>query len=375
MDIEIFQVKNLAWSKLIMEYFKDIIQKVITFILIKPDDSEEEKAKKINLYYFIGSPILLIIISSIIFIIFTSSNDKVKVPMIKGDSIYDAVKKLSDKKLVTSVITKYTDEADAGIVYMQSPNQGSVVKRGRVVVLNVSLGPIKSELPDFVKSNLFDVEDYLNKEFPSGSIPFKIEDPVYEFNEEVEKGKIFDQDPKSGIPISDVKKLKFWISNGTKDESVKLIKNYIERNIEDVSKDLAELEIFYTFEFEVVKDKAIDMIITAQSISEGVEVEELMEEGKKLILKVNKYLEIDKNKIKGTYPLDLPDKPIPYLVEVKIKDGISKEKRILKIKTKGGVTIPIPYSGTIESSLQVYFDDKFQDEIKLNMEVKVDEVQ
>ena len=116
--------------------------------------------------------------------------------------IYEAIKKLSDKKLVTNVITKYTDEAGAGIVYMQSPNQGSVVKRGRVVVLNVSLGPIKSELPDFVKSDLFDVEDYLNKEFPSGGISFKIEDPVYEFNEEVEKGKILDQEPKSGLPIS-----------------------------------------------------------------------------------------------------------------------------------------------------------------------------
>src|SRR4030043_2221732 len=117
MDLDVFQRKNFVWSKSVMEYLKDIIQKVINYILIKPDDSEEEKAKKINLYYFIGSPILLIIISSIIFIIFTSSSDKVKVPMIKGDNIYDAIKKLSDKKLVTSVITKYTDEADAGVVY------------------------------------------------------------------------------------------------------------------------------------------------------------------------------------------------------------------------------------------------------------------
>lgn len=358
-----------------MEYLKDIIQKVINFILIKPDDSEDEKAKKINLYYFIGSPILLIILSSVIFIIFTSSNDSVKVPMIKGDNIYEAIKKLSDKKLVTSVITKYTNEADPGIVYMQSPNQGSVVKRGRVVVLNVSLGPIKSELPDFVRSTLFDVEDYLSKEYPSGNIPFKIESPVYEFNEEVEKGKIFKQEPISGLPISEVKKLKFWISNGQKDESVKLIKNYIGRNIEEVSIDLAELEIYYTFDFEFVKEKQNDMIVTAQSISEGVIVDELMEEGKKLILKVNKYIEIDKNKIKGTYPLDLPGKPIPYQVEVKIKEGSSKGKSILKVKTKGGVTIPVVYSGTIESSLMVFFDNTLQKEIKLDMEVKEEQVQ
>lgn len=358
-----------------MEYFRDIIQKVINFILIKPDDSDEEKAKKINLYYFIGSPILLIILSSIIFIIFTSSNDRVKVPLIKGDSIYEAIKKLADKKLVTSVITKYTDEASAGIVYMQSPNQGSVVKRGRVVVLNVSLGPLKSELPDFINSNLFDVEDYLNQEYPSGNLPFKIEEPVYEFNEDIEKGKIFDQEPKKGIPISEVNKLKFWISNGQKDEGTKLIRNYIGKNIEEVSMDLAELEILFTFDFDIITDKKNDMLITAQSINEGVMVDELMEEGKKLILKVNKYIEIDKNKIKGTYPLDIPGKPIPYLVEVKLKEGASKEKSILKIKTKGSVTIPVGYSGTKESSLLVYFDNVLQKEIKLDMEVKEEQVQ
>lgn len=351
-----------------MAYFRDIISNIISSVLINPDDSEKEKAKKINIYYFIGSPILLVIISYIIFIVFTTSNNNVKVPMLKNDNIYQAIKKLADKRLVASVITKYTNEADAGIVYAQNPKQGSIVRRGRVVVLNVSLGYAKSELPDFVKSNLFDVEDFLNEKFPSGNVPFKIENPVYEFNDKIEKDRIFKQEPEPGVPIYSIKDLKFWVSNGPKDESVNIIGNYVGRNIEDVSKELAELEILYSFEYEPTNNRSIDMLVTAQSISEGKMVDELMEEGKQLILKVNKYQFVDNNKIKGTYPLDIPKKPIPFLVEVKIKNDISKEKNIFQIKTKGGATLPVTYSGSKNSKLLIYYDGVFQKEVMLDIE-------
>ena len=365
-----YQEKRLIGSKVNMEYFKDMIKNIISSILINPDDSDKEKTRKINIYYFVGSPILLIIISYIIFIVFTSSNNNVKVPMVKNDNIYQAIKKLSARRLGTSVITKYTNEAEAGIVYSQNPKQGSIVRRGRVIVLNVSLGHIRSELPDFVKSNLFDVEDFFNEKFPTGNLPFKIEPSIYEFNEKVERDRIFKQEPEPGVPMYSVKNLKFWVSNGPKDEGVKVIQNYIGRNIEEVSKELAELEILYTFEYEIINDSSKDMLVTAQSINEGKMVDELMEEGKKLILKVNKYQRINNDKIKGTYPLDVPKKPIPFLVEVKIKDETSKEKRIFKINTKGGATYPIVYSGSKNSKLLIYYDGKFQKEVILNMEIE-----
>ncbi len=356
-----------------MEYFKDIFSNIASSILISPDDSEEQKAKKINLYYFIGSPIILIIVCWIIFMVFTTSNNNVKVPMVKGDSIYKAIKKLSDKRLVTSVITKYTDEAEANIVYSQSPKQGTPVRRGRLVMLNVSLGHARSELPDFIKSDLFDVEDFLNEKFPAGKLPFKIEDPVYKFNDKIEKGKIFKQEPEPGIPIYSIKSLKFWVSNGLEDESTNTIKNYVGRNIEDVSKELVELELYYSFEYEIIDNRTDDMIVTAQSINEGKMIDELMEEGKKIVLKVNKYFKVDKDKISGTYPLELPKKPIPYFTEVKLKNEGSKEKSIFKIKSKGGATYPVLYSGSKDSKLLIYYDDKFQKEISLDMELNLEQ--
>jgi beta-lactam-binding protein with PASTA domain len=356
-----------------MTYFKDLLQNIASSIFINPDDSDKEKAKKINLYYFIGSPILLVIISYIIFIVFTTANNNVKVPMVKNDNIYQAIKKLSDKKLVTSVITKYTNDAEAGIVYSQSPKQGSIVRRGRIVVLNVSLGHVRSELPDFVKSNLFDVEDFLNTKFTTGDVPFKIETPVYEFNDKFERDRIFKQEPEPGVPIYSVKNLKFWVSNGPREENTRVIKNYVGQNIEDVSKELADLEIIYSFEYDIINDRSKDMLVIAQSINEGKIVDELIEEGKILILKVNKFQAVNNDKIKGTYPLDVPEKPIPYDVEVKLQNGASKEKSIFKISTKGGATFPVVYSGAKESKLLIYYDKKLQKEIPLNTEVEITE--
>ncbi|MCK4799313.1 MAG: PASTA domain-containing protein, partial [Spirochaetes bacterium] len=339
-----------------MEYFKEIFQKIISTLLIKQTDPEIDKAKKIIWYSFFCSIILLFFFSWIIFIILTSSTYSVKVPMIEGDNIYIALKKIYKQRLVSHVIPKYSDTQELGAVYNQEPKQGGTVKKGRVISFNVSLGPQNLALPDFRGFTLFELEEYLEKQYPSSEIPFEIENPIYEFNNEVEKGRIFKQIPEDGVPVYNVNKLQYWISNGTKDISAKVIKNYIGRNIEEVSKELANLEIFYTYEYELVNKKSKDMIIIDQSIGEGKLIDEIIEESKILVLKVNKYEYIDGDKIKGTYLLDIPKKPLSYLLEVKIKSGNSKPKLILKKQTKGGVSIPIPYAGKKNAKLLVYYD-------------------
>lgn len=326
-----------------MEYFKEIIKDFISKIVIQPMDSEIDKAKKINLYYFLGSPIILIIVCWIIFMIFSLFTENVKVPMMKGDNIYVALKKLYDKRLVAHVTAKYTEGVDSGIIYKQSPKQGSIVKRGRVISLSVSLGSMKDSLPDFTGLTLFDFNDFLNKEFPAGKIPFLVEPPVYQFYDKVEKGRIIKQEPADSIPINMVKKIKFWISNGPKMEKAKILKSYVGKRVDDIEEELAKLEIFHTYDFETVHDKSKDMIVIAQSIPEGSLVDELIEETKMLILKVNRYQEIKGKKIKGTYLLDLPKKAVPYRLEVKIKNG-NNEKVIFKMKTKGGSSIPVSYN-------------------------------
>jgi len=232
------------------------------------------------------------------------------------------------------------------------------------------LGNKDNALPDFRGFNLFELEDSLFKKF-NGKVPFEIENPVYEYNSEVEKGRIIKQMPKDGIPINNVKKLKMWISNGHKQEGALVLKNYVGKNIEIVSKELSDLELFFNCDFDIVKKRDQDMTITNQSIGEGKLISEILEEQKVIVFRVNKYLEKEDNEdFKGTYLLDLPKKPIPYSLEVKIQQGKSREKSIKKLNTKGGVSLPILYYAKNDSKLLVYIDNKLYNTITLRDELK-----
>ncbi|MBN2547225.1 MAG: PASTA domain-containing protein [Spirochaetes bacterium] len=353
-----------------MIYFKNIFKKILSTIFINPEDTDILKAKKIIWYSTIGSVFIMIIVAWAIFILLTFTRNNVKVPMIEGDNIYTALNKLYEKRLIAKTITQFSDDIDSGTVFNQLPKQGYIVKKGRIVSFTVSLGKKDNALPDFRGFNLFELEDSLYKKFNS-KIPFEIENPVYEYNSEVEKGRIIKQSPKDGIPINNVKKLKVWVSNGPKQEGASILKNYVGKNIEEVSKDLAELELFFNCDFDIVTKRDQDMIITNQSIGEGKLISEILEEKKVVVFKVNKYLEKeDKDDFKGTYLLDLPKKPIPYLLEVKIQHGISKEKAIKKLNTKGGVSLPILYYAKNDSRLLVYIDNKLFTTINLQDELK-----
>jgi beta-lactam-binding protein with PASTA domain len=233
-----------------MEHFKEILQNILSAVVISPSDSDSDRALKIIWYAFFGSIIVLVIISWLLFVMLTFTNENVKVPYIENDTLYTALGKLSDRGLVANAAPKYTDEYDTGVVYRQSPNQGSIVKQGRTVTFNVSLGPRKSALPDFRGFTRFELMDYLNETYPDiEELPYDFNAPLYEFNDEIEKGRIIKQEPPESTPIQNVKKVTFWFSNGPADYSAPVLANYVGRNLDEVSEELAELEIYYGYDF------------------------------------------------------------------------------------------------------------------------------
>lgn len=353
-----------------MIYFKELFQKIISTIFINIDDSDELKAMKIIWYSTVGAVIILIIVSFIVLNISIIGTDIVKVPMIEGDNIYTALNKLYEKKLIPRAAVQYSETIDSQTVYNQNPNPGTIVKEGRVVTFIVSLGSKENSLPDFRGFNLFELEDYLNSHFKDKN-KIGIEQVVYEYSDQVEKGRIIKQSPKDGVPIVTVKKIKFWVSNGPKQEGARTLKNYIGKNITEVSQELSDIEVLYAYDYELVNKNDQDMIIIDQGVNEGKLIDELVQEQKIVFFKVNKYFEKNKDKIKGTYVLDIPKKPLPFTVEVKIQTGSSKEKSLKKLSTKGGVSIPIPYSAKENSRLMIFYEGKLANTVELIEESKV----
>ena len=309
--------------------------------------------------------------SWLIFVLFTFTTDIVKVPNVEGDYLYKALEKISEKKLVSQVSPKYSNTYPEGVVFDQSPSSVSLVKRGRTVFLSVSLGEHSKSLPDFRGYTLFDLADFLDKTYINTKIPYTFETPIYEFNDTVEKGRIIKQDPPDGTPLREVKKVKLWISNGIKDQTEKVLPNFVGKKFNEISKEIEELEIFYNINFTIVNKKDEDMLITAQSIGEGALISEIIEETKPVIFSVNIYKEINGEKIEGFLPLTLPKKPFPFRFEAKIKTiKDAKEKILFNIKTKGGVEIPIPYYQKDNGTLYIYYNNKLEKEIIIKDAIK-----
>lgn len=341
-----------------MIYFKEIIDKIVKTVLITKEDSESLKAKKIVWYSAVISIFLLIFISWLIFALFTFTTENVKVPILEGDTIYTALNKLYERRLIPKAMPQYSESIDEQIVFNQNPKQGLIVKKGSVVSFNVSLGKKDNAMPDFRGYDLFELEDFLHTRF-NGRLPFILESPTYEYSTEVEKGRIIRQEPKDGVPLKTVKKVKIWVSNGPKQEGALLLKNYVGNKIDQVAKELSSSSIPYTCIFNIVKEKDLDLIITEQSVGEGKLISDLVLDQKVVVFKVNKYLDKpEKGETQLSLMIDLPKKGIPYHFDVRVQKGRSKEKSILKLMTTGGVSMPIYFNADKDTKLLLYIDTK-----------------
>jgi eukaryotic-like serine/threonine-protein kinase len=361
--------KKVKRNLLDMKYYKEVFNNVVNAVVIKPEDSDVDRAKKIIWYVFFGSIVMLCVVSWIIFVLLTFTTDIVKVPNVRGDNIYAALRKISEKKLVANVSPRYSETIEEGLIFNQNPSQGMLVKEGRSVTLTVSLGSQKKSLPDFTGMSFFEISNFLAKEFPNMKTPFKIAVPVYEFNNRYEKDKIFKQEPKEGTQVRKVKEIKFWVSKGRQDQIITNLRNYEGKNAIESANELADLEITFNFVIKLTDDKSQDMIVTKQSIPPGVLIETLVSEDKTVILTINKYKELNDEKILGISKIDLPKKPFPVFTEIKFRAEDASEKVLLSFKSKGGVEMPVPYTKS-NGKIVAYMDGKVEREVQLVVEKK-----
>ena len=351
-----------------MEHFKKLRDKILSELLIKKDDSDMIKAKKSIRITFIGSILTIFIIAWLIFVAFTFSKEVVKVPNIENDNIYIALSKLSDKKLIPQINTMYNDTYKEGRVFNQNPAAGTFIKNGRSVSFNVSLGSYKNGFPNFKGSTLFDFDNYLKDKFPNNDYKFKVLLPKYEFNDKITEGEIISQEPVEGTFLKSIDNVKFVVSLGIKKENVEQLPNFIGKNVNDVSNYLIETGLKWTYSYNIVEKNNEALLITKQSLGEGLPIKNLIKNGDILILTVNKYnVMINKNKIIDFKNVELPYNAIPYEVEFRIREkNRLTEWTILKITTFGGVSIPLEYSSEMDPKLFMYINGTFSKEIDIN---------
>jgi len=349
-----------------MGHFKNLKDEILSKFLTKKEDTDIIKAKKSIRITFIISILAIFIIAWLIFVFFTFPQEIVKVPNIENDNIYKALSKLADKKLIPQPIAKFSETYKEGVVFNQKPVAGNFIKNGREVSFNVSLGSSNNGLPDFRGFKLFDFDNYLKDKFPNNDYDFKILLPKYEFNDQFLAGEIISQEPAEGTYLKSIDNVKFVVSLGVKKGNVELLPNFVGKNINDLSND--SIKIKWTFIYKIIENNKNNLLITEQSLSEGLPINNLIKNGNTLIFTVNKYnIMGNKNKIVDFKYVDLPYNAIPYEVEFKIREkNRLTEESILKITTFGGVSIPLEYSAEMDPKFFMYINGTFSKEIDIN---------
>lgn len=328
-----------------LTYFKDGFTSVKNRVLIRASDSDEKKAVKIIWYSFFLGLLILTICSYLIFVGITFSGESVKVANVEGDNVYTAMRKLSEKDLSIRVYPKYSDEYAEGVVFNQSPEAGTLIKKNRNVSFNVSMGKKADALPDFTGLSLYEIASMLMREYNyQNHVPYSFDQKNYEFSETVEKGRIIRQEPVEGTPLKSVKNVKLWISKGLDIPEDHKFNNYIGKNLTEALEELGMKEVNANVFFQETNKRQEHFLVTNQNVEEGSNVDDFIKKGEIMTLSANIWIEKNRNLMTKNFMIDLPSRNLPYRFTLYKENPGEDGKIYFSMLTKGGMSFSIPYS-------------------------------
>ncbi len=181
--------------------------------------------------------VLVLLAAGMLFVFNSYLNvGEVKVPPVVGMHIDEARRVLKERGLEVSVSTQPHDTVKKDHVISQDMEANRMVKKGRVIVLVVSGGQDLVEVPDVVNFSLEEAKYTLFNQ------KFKVEVPAEEqvYSEDVDKGKVAEQEPKGKAQAPRGSTIKLHLSKGPKPQ-VQKVPNLIGLTQETALSELSRL--------------------------------------------------------------------------------------------------------------------------------------
>lgn len=139
--------------------------------------------------------------------------EEIKVPDVSGMDEDAAQKKLESEGLkVGTSESVFSDEYGQGLVVGTTPAAGASVTKETVIVMQVSKGGEKIEVPNVVGKNDADAQKALKDK------GLKVGTVTYDYDDSVAKGKVVSQSVKAGTKVSDGTVVDLVVSKGKKPE-------------------------------------------------------------------------------------------------------------------------------------------------------------
>ncbi len=176
------------------------------------DDYDKGQEKKVIIAAVITALVIIVGISFAGFKFLggalLGSNEKVTVPYFIGMELEEAEKEAKKLGISLNEMGEDYSNYDAGVIYAQNIEKGTSVKKGSEVGIKVSLGMAEYKMPDVTGKEEKDAIEAISDEV--GKEP----DIVYEFDNEVEIGKVISQSPSKGTTVTGNSDIKIVVSKG-----------------------------------------------------------------------------------------------------------------------------------------------------------------
>lgn len=176
------------------------------------DNANSIKKKKpiiTKKYAIIGLILLCVLLGAVAFMLNSFfSVDEVEIPDVEGMLYTEALKMLTDLNIVVETEFQNHDEVEKNHIISQDPKGSTLVKENTSIKLVISDGPQQIEMPNIVGE--FEV-DGISKLQNEG---FTVSETIREYNDEVEKDKIFRQIPEEGTKLQKGFKVTIYVSKG-----------------------------------------------------------------------------------------------------------------------------------------------------------------
>ena len=135
---------------------------------------------------------------------------QVAVPAVQGQPEAEAVTALEDAGLTTTVQEDFSEDVDKGTVIEADPSVGSEVRKGSAVVLVVSKGPERYDVPEVVGSTEADASARIEEaNLAVGKVSTA-------FDEDVPEGQVVSSDPEAGSSQKPGAEVELVVSKGRK---------------------------------------------------------------------------------------------------------------------------------------------------------------
>lgn len=234
----------------------------------KPQDIKETPNKekfKWGKKQLMAIVLIPIILGIMVFVLVNAFDvEEVKVPDLSNQNMEEAIGVLQEYNLDYRLERENSSSVPIDHVIKQDPVAGTMLKEGQEVVLYISDGVKQVKLPDVTKQ--YEVEGIQTLE----NMGFIVNEIERKYNEDYEKGMIYEQSPAPGALLKEGAEIKLYVSQG-KDSAV--LDDLVGKTIDEAKEILLSEGLTLGSIKEEVSNKYEKNIVINQDPKAGVELQ------------------------------------------------------------------------------------------------------